>query len=259
MLVFKPLRTLLQREFGRLARFPVRIWSFIFSPFLLAVAVSSGFGSGLVIPGLESQDLSHYFFPSLVVLSVVLAAMQAPVSILEDRRDGFLQAVLVAPISYSSLVFAKIIAGTGMGLAHAFVLTAFAPLIGIPLTLPSLSVILAIIIVVGGGFAALGFAIAWLSDSAASFHSLVGMLILPAWLIGGGIAPLPASSWLSTTSAFNPIAFSIATLRSAYQPIDEKAAIAILTSADAIACLVFFLSMLLLCYVLLKARIRTSL
>jgi ABC-2 type transport system permease protein len=258
-LLFTPMFTLLQRELVRLSRHPVRIWTFLLSPLLLAVAASSGIGNGVIIPGLEGkQDLASYFFPSLVVLSVILTTINAPVSVLEDRRDGFLQSVLVAPISYSSVVFSKVIAATMMGLIQASLLTAFAPMIGIPLNPVSVVVIIVVLLVIGVGFASLGFLIAWISESAASFHAITGMLVLPLWLLGNGIAPLPADSWLKFTDAANPIAFAITTLRTAFVPMDTSEASALLTAPALFGCLIFALALLPISYATLKLRIKTA-
>ncbi len=258
MLLFTPLLTLLHREMRRLARHPVRIWCFLLTPLLLALAVSSGVGQGILIPGLsDGVDMEHYIFASLVVLSGIMTAINAPVTVLEDRREGFLQAVLVAPISYSSLVFAKVLSATLMALIQSGLLLAAAPLLGTPLSPSSLLVSLVIMGVVGVGFAALGFIIAWLSDSAASFHAVTGMLLVPLWILGNGIAPLPADSWLKQTEMGNPVAFAIATVRRGVESTASLNISDLIATPALFSCIIFALVITLFCYLLLKMRIRT--
>ena len=53
-----------------------------------------------------------YFFPGTLVLILLFTAIFTTISIIEDRREGFLQSVLVAPIPRWSMVLGKLLGGT---------------------------------------------------------------------------------------------------------------------------------------------------
>ena len=55
----------------------------------------------------KSISYRDYFFPGTLVLILLFTAIFATISIIEDRREGFLQSVLVAPIPRWSMVPAK--------------------------------------------------------------------------------------------------------------------------------------------------------
>ena len=75
----------------------------------LLAAVRRGLG-----PSFDAGDAAgrltyrEYFFPGTLVLILLFTAIFATISIIEDRREGFLQSVLVAPIPRWSMVLGKI-------------------------------------------------------------------------------------------------------------------------------------------------------
>lgn len=265
-LLVTPYMTLLGRELVRFARHPVRVWSFVIAPLFLAIAASAGLGEGVVVASMaEGQPAAAFFFPSLVLLAVVFTAVNVPGSVIEDRRDGFMQAVLISPISYSSIVFAKVSAGSILALAQSCLLVLFAPLIGLRLTPPGAAILVVVLAVAGFSFAALGFLLAWLSDSAISFYWAISIVVLPFWVLGGGMTPLPEQSWLAPLAACNPVRHYLDLSRSAFSLGPDSARdpgalmAAALSSPGFLTCLVFASVFLLTGYLLLRFRVRTAL
>ena len=62
---------------------------------------------------------------------MLFTAIFSTISIIEDRREGFLQSVLVAPISPGSIVCGKILGGTTLALLQGLIFLLLAPFIGI--------------------------------------------------------------------------------------------------------------------------------
>ena len=61
----------------------------------------------------------QYFFPGTLVLILLFTAIFATISVIEDRREGFLQSVLVAPIPRWSMVLGKLVGGTLIAVTQA--------------------------------------------------------------------------------------------------------------------------------------------
>ena len=61
--------------------------------------------------GPDGQSFLQYFFPGSLLLILLFTAIFASISIIEDRREGFLQAVLVAPIPRWAMVLGKVLGG----------------------------------------------------------------------------------------------------------------------------------------------------
>src|SRR6185312_15257792 len=74
--------------------------------------------------GISYQE---YFFPGIAVMIVMFTAIYSTISIIEDRREGFLQGVLVAPIPRAALVLGKVIGGTVLAVLQAIAFLAIGP------------------------------------------------------------------------------------------------------------------------------------
>ena len=65
----------------------------------------------------ESNRLDYaHFFPGTLVMILLFTAIFATISIIEDRREGFLQGVLVAPIPRWSMVLGKVLGGAAIAM-----------------------------------------------------------------------------------------------------------------------------------------------
>src|SRR5229473_3297957 len=90
--------TLWRRELIRFWRQKSRVLGVVASPLIFWAVI--GFGMG--------ADGPKFFFPGTVVLTVMFSAIFSTMSIIEDRREGFLLSMLVSPASRTSLVLGKI-------------------------------------------------------------------------------------------------------------------------------------------------------
>jgi ABC-2 type transport system permease protein len=60
---------------------------------------------------------------------VLFTAIFSTISIIEDRREGFLQGVLVAPVSRLAIVLSKISAGTILAILQAGLFLLIGPML----------------------------------------------------------------------------------------------------------------------------------
>src|ERR1700687_1935031 len=128
--------TLWQRELVRFIRQRSRVVGALAPPILFWFLIGSGLGASFRLPGLPAASeagvsFMQYFFPGTVTLIVLFTALFSTISIIEDRHEGFLQSVLVAPLSRQSLVLGKIAGGTTLAFGQGLIFLCFAPLVGI--------------------------------------------------------------------------------------------------------------------------------
>src|SRR5713226_9574336 len=97
--------TLWWREQVRFLRQRSRVVGMVAGPLLFWLFIGSGFGNSFHPPSASpGNGYLQYFFPGTVVMMVLFTSVFAMMSVIEDRREGFLLSVLVAPIRRSSLV-----------------------------------------------------------------------------------------------------------------------------------------------------------
>lgn len=206
-----PAVSLWWREIVRFYRMPTRVVGVIASPVMFWLVLGSGFGSSL---GNTSQDYLQYFFPGALIMIVLFTSIFAMMSVIEDRRAGFLLSVLVAPVSRASIVLGKVLGGTTLGTLQGVLFLLIAPLVGIRLDLPQFGLALLTIWLIAFSLTALGFAVAWRMDSAQGFHAVVNMFLIPLWLLSGAVFPISgASEWLQVIMRANPLSYGMDALQ----------------------------------------------
>jgi ABC-2 type transport system permease protein len=201
---------LAKREIVRFLRQKSRVVGAVAPPLVMWLLVGSGFR------GSFRGDSFGYFFPGTVVLVVLFAAIFATISVIEDRREGFLQGVLVAPVAPSAIAFGKVLGGTVLGLLQGLPLLALVPVAGLSGNAAGLLGAAAVLVLLAFALTSLGFAIAWSLESTQGFHAIMNLFLIPMWLLSGSFFPVEgAPAWLRALMAVNPLTYGVAALRRA--------------------------------------------
>ena len=214
--------TLWLRELRGFYRQPSRIVGSLSTPLLFWFVLGSGFGSSLLA---GEGGYAQFFFPGTIALAVLFTSIFANISLIEDRREGFLLGVLVAPVSRLALVVGKVGGATILGVVQGALLLPFAAAVGLGFALPTAPAVLGILFLMAFGLTALGFFAAWWLDSVQGFHSVMNMVLMPMWLLSGGVFPLDGSStWVRWLTMANPLAYGVTELRRLLgAPVSETA------------------------------------
>jgi len=210
-----PALSLAEREFKHFLRAPGRVVGALGTPVVFWLLLGSGIGGSFTSSALGgSENYLEYFFPGTLTLILLFTAIFSMVSLIRERDEGFLQGVLVAPVSRGSVVFGKVFGCAGIAAVQGLVFLALAPLAGLPLDLGRTLLLVAVTFLVASGMASLGFVFAWRSESVQGFHSVMNLVLLPLWLLSGAVFPASgASGWLRVVLAVNPLTYGVAALR----------------------------------------------
>jgi len=207
--------TLTRRELVRFVREKSRMIGVIASPIVFWGVIGSGLNRSFQHAGL-STDMTYleYFFPGSVILIVLFAAIFSSISVIEDRKEGFLQSVLVAPVSRWNIVLGKVAGITLLSLAQGIVFLIFAPWVIPGTTAGSFFLSALVLTCISFGLSSLGFFMAWSMDSTQGFHAIMNLLLVPLWMLSGALFPASgASSWVSTIMNWNPLSYGLAAFR----------------------------------------------
>src|SRR6266550_8996129 len=96
-----PAFTLWWREVVRFYRQRTRVVGVIASPIVFWLVIGSGFGTSFR-SGAGDQHYLDYFYPGALIMIVLFTSIFTMMSVIEDRKEGFLLSVLVAPVSRSA-------------------------------------------------------------------------------------------------------------------------------------------------------------
>ncbi len=212
-----PVASLWYREVIRFVRQRGRILGALATPAVLWILIGSGLRRSFHLPDTaDSMGYLEYSFPGMMALVVLFTAIFSMFSVIEDRREGFLQAVLVAPVRRWTIVLGKVLGSSTLATGQAMLFLLVAPLAGIRLSIASILISTVVLVVVSIGVSALGFVIAWYLDSAQGFHAIINLVLIPLWLMSGAFFPVSgAAGWVRWMVRANPLSYGVGALRHA--------------------------------------------
>ena len=251
--VLLPAFTLWWREIVRFYRQRSRVVGVIASPLLFWLVIGSGFGTSFRSGNAAGQQhYLDYFYPGALIMIVLFTAIFTMMSVIEDRKEGFLLSVLTAPVPRSAIVLGKVLGGTTLSAIQGLIFLAFAPFVGVHMDFESFLLIVLVVFLVSFALTALGFAIAWPMDSNQAFHAIINLFLIPLWLLSGALFPLSgASGWLRLLMEINPLTYGVEALRYLLYP--ESPTITSLPTSMA-ALVLFSLCMFGLSFVMVNRR-----
>lgn len=207
--------TLWRRELVRFFRQPSRIAGAVATPLVFWLLIGSGLSGSFRLPsGPPEVNYLEYFFPGTIVLVLLFAAIFSNISVIEDRREGFLQGVLVAPVPRAAIVAGKVLGGATLAWIQGAAFLVLAPFLGLRLTFLAVLEALGVLALLALALAALGFVFAWKLDSVQGFHAIMNLVLMPLWLLSGALFPLDgAPGWLAALMRINPMTYGVAAFR----------------------------------------------
>ena len=212
-----PMVSLSWRELIRFYRQKHRLLGALATPLVFWLLIGAGLGASFhppdsVLP--RGATAIEYLYPGTLVLILLFTSIFSTISVIEDRREGFLQSVLVAPASPAAIVLGKILGGTIVALLQGILFLLLAPWVGIQVTVISGLVLVALVCLISFGLTALGLTLAWRMQSTQGFHALMNLVLIPLWLLSGAFFPASgAPRILKWTLRLNPISYAVSSLR----------------------------------------------
>lgn len=215
--------TLAWREIVRFFRQRSRVVGAVGQPVLFWLLFGAGLHRWFRLggEGLADQSFLAYYFPGTLVLILLFTAIFATISIIEDRREGFLQSVLVAPIPRWSMVLGKVLGGSLIAMLQGLLFLLLAWTLPIELGWQGLAGLLGLLFCSAVALTSLGFVLAWRMESTQGFHAIMNLALMPMWLLSGAFFPVPpaqtGAAWsqlaLHAIMRINPVTYCVAGVR----------------------------------------------
>jgi len=202
------------RQMKRFFRAKSRVLSTILQPLFFLFILGFGFNIA-VFPGMQGPYI-NFLAPGIIAMSILLSSMFTGVSVLWDRQSGFLQEVLVAPVSRLSIVIGRTFGGATVALFQGFIIMFIALAMGVPIV--SLQgLLLTFVIMVLLSFTAVGFGLILASKMRdfEGFQSIMSLILMPLMFLSSAFYPVNESlpGWLQILSYGNPLFYMIDGIR----------------------------------------------
>ena len=221
--ILLPAYTLWDREMVRFYRQKARVVGVIVSPLLFWLVLGMGFGNSMraATPD-QHQNYLEYFFPGALIMIVLFTSIFTMMSVIEDRREGFLLGVMVAPVHRSAIVLGKVLGGTSLAAIQGLIFLALAPFIGVRFSVLDFLLIVAVVFLVAFTLTSIGFVVAWKMDSTQAFHGVINLFLIPMWMLSGALFPLnQAQAGVKAVMLMNPLTYGVEALRLILFPVSK--------------------------------------
>ena len=154
----------------------------------------------------------------IIAATVMVTAFMSGISIIWDKRFGFITKLLVAPIPRSSIMLGKMMASTIRSLIQALVVVILAILLGAKIYTGVMGVAISIpfMIVFALGLSGLSVALGIKLADHEVFFGVFQMILLPLFFASSAIVPLASMpNWLQFVAQGNPLTYTVDAIRMA--------------------------------------------
>ena len=211
------------RLFIQLKRRPSTLVAGVIQPFMWLILFGALFYNAP--SGLFGDEFSYgqFLAPGIIVFTAFSGALNAGLPVMFDREFGFLNRLLVAPLTTRfSIVAASVIYIISLSLVQTAVIIGASAFVGAGL--PDFSGLLAIsaivfLIVLGVTGLSLGFAFAL--PGHIELIAVIFVINLPLLFASTALAPMAfMANWLKIVASLNPLTYAIEPIRYIYQQGD---------------------------------------
>ncbi|MHB8232289.1 MAG: ABC transporter permease [bacterium] len=172
-----------------------------------------GYGISTMVK-IKNGSYMQFIFPGILVMTVLFRSIFSSISIIWDREFGVLKEILVSPVSRKTFVLAKITSGGIVSTVQAVIMLAFAPFLGIKLTLAVFILTVLSLFLISSAITAFGIVIASRMTSFEGFNSIINLIVQPMFFVSGALYPIKRFPvFLKILAYINPVTYSVDLLK----------------------------------------------
>ncbi|MBM3155905.1 MAG: ABC transporter permease [Chloroflexi bacterium] len=203
------------RDLKARIRMPVWIFLSLFQPILWLLLFPEIFDSLSLMPGIGGSYL-QFMAPGVIVMTVLFGSAWAGFGMLSDIEMGILSKMMATPVTRSSIIMGRVVSAMVVLLIQALIIFIIAIARGVDLATgaPGVLLSIALISLLGLGFAAFSNGLALLFKRQEPLIGIINLIALPMTFLSSTMMPgelLP--NWLDTVRRFNPIDYGVVGVR----------------------------------------------
>ncbi len=208
------------RELKKYFRQKTRMIVTVIQPFLWLALMGNAM-SGLTNNPMAAQFLGTgnyltFMTPGVVLMTVMFSSIFSGTTVVWDRRFGYLDKLLAAPIKRGAIPFGKMFAAAVQGLIQAVIIVIVALLFGVHFKSGILGILVILLIAMLLSFILAGFSLA-LSVKIKTIETLmavINLFMMPLMFASNALFPINVMpKWLQIIAKINPITYAIIPMR----------------------------------------------
>jgi ABC-2 type transport system permease protein len=208
---FQAIYVMWLRQMKRFIRSKSRLVSSIVQPLFFLFILGSGFRVA-IFEGVG--DYLSFLAPGIIAMAILFSSMFTGISVLWDKQFGFLQEVLVAPISRISIIIGRTLGGATVALIQGFIILGITLILGVQIS-GFIGLILTLFFMILIAFTAVGFGLIIASklEDFQGFQLIMSLIIMPLLFLSSAFFPVTSNPSMKTIAMFNPLFYMVDGLR----------------------------------------------
>jgi ABC-2 type transport system permease protein len=210
MTLFYDTQSLFTRALTKMVRNPTLLFINLSTPLLFLLLLSQLLQKLTSLPGLSGSYLT-YITPGILAMNAVLGAFQSGMSIVNDINSGFLQKLLLTPVSRAAILLGRLMTDLLVVIIQSTIIIGVAMLLGLSIAtgFPGLLLIFVTLAFFDLAWSGLLLAVGMKTRKAETVSAVGNLLAFPLIFISSAIFPTSIMpSWAQTVSDYNPISYA---------------------------------------------------
>ncbi|MBI4459706.1 MAG: ABC transporter permease [Acidobacteria bacterium] len=204
------------RELLHFLRSKISVLASVLQPLVWLLLVGSMFGRTRTLPGFPAESYLAFMTPGVLAMVALFGGSMGGMSVIWDRRVGYLNKLLALPISRASIVLGKMLSIAirssvqiliVLGIAFLLSVRSVTGIAGVPLLLFTAMLLTF-------AFSGISVAVGALVKQPETFWAVVNFLTVPLLFMSSALFPLEfMPPWLATLARLNPVTHAIEPIR----------------------------------------------
>ncbi|MFH1328514.1 MAG: ABC transporter permease [Candidatus Bathyarchaeota archaeon] len=204
------------RELLHFVRSRVGMVSILLQPVIWLVLMGNMFQRVTYIPGFPAGSYIDWMAAGIIAMTVLFVGIYGGMSVLWDKRFGFMNKMLTTPISRSSIAFGKMSSSAVRSSFQASIILGVALILGAPMAAGVFGAVALILIamLLCLAFAGISLTIGAMVKAHETFFAISNFLTMPLIFLSSALFPAEfMPSWLRAIVAYNPVTYAIDPMR----------------------------------------------
>jgi len=204
------------RYLKKLVRNPILLFFSLFQPIIFLLLFTQLFSKLASIPGLGASSYLVFATPGILLQNAFGSALQSGTSIVLDIDTGFLQKMLVTPVSRYAILLGRLTSDAFRVVVQSIIILTLAYALGASVVTGIVGILLMLITIAFFGLAWSGISIAigLKTKSSETVFAIGGFLTFPLLFMSTSLTPYSfMPDWIKTVSTFNPISYTVDAVR----------------------------------------------
>ena len=205
------------RAIKKLIRTPILLFFSLFQPIIFLVLFTQLFTKFSSVPGFPAGSYLLFATPGILLQNAFSSALQSGTSIVDDLNSGFLQKMLVTPVSRSAILLGRLVSDAFRVVVQSVIILILAYALGFSEVTGFEGILLSLSLIAFFGLAWSGISltIGLTTRSAEAVFGIGGFLTFPLLFMSTALVPAKGfmPDWMVMVSNYNPISYTVNAVR----------------------------------------------